>query len=71
MESINREEVIANPQGFDLIVNNHVRQECNGPYKYDGQENGKHKWAKPNTNMKVYWHGSAWDIFWGGVSPEN
>lgn len=52
-------------------MHNHVRSLCNGTYKYDGKENGKHKWAKPNTNQKVFWHGSAWDIFWGGLSPEN
>lgn len=67
-------EVTANPGRYKLCLSGHIRDQCNGLYTYDGKENGKPAWKKPGS--KVFWtfwggRGHTWDIYWGGISPEN
>jgi len=60
-----------NPSGFNInLKGHHDHPDSNGTYEYDGEENGKPKWAKSGTNMKLFWTGSSWDVSWGGFSPE-
>lgn len=67
-------EVMAEPERYNLCLSGHIRPDCNGVYTYNGKENGKDAWAK--TGSKVFWthwagRGHTWDIYWGGISPEN
>jgi len=77
------EEIAADPSAFAFTLSGHnSHPEMNGRYDYDGDENGKPKYAtnkglrrmkqdpKKAANMKVFWTGGSWDPFWGGYSPE-
>lgn len=70
------EEIQAEPDRYELHLHGHARQDCNGVYKYRGKENGKPCWGHHCGKAKVFWtfwngRGHTWDIYWGGVSPEN
>jgi hypothetical protein len=48
------------PQFFDLILSGHNdHPPMNGRYKFDGQENGKPKYAKGYLN--IFWTGGFWN----------
>lgn len=65
------QKVAENPSAYKLILEgHHDHPDCNGTYTHDGEENGKPKWAKSGTNMKLFWTGRSWDVYWGGFSPE-
>jgi hypothetical protein len=70
------DEVARDPEAYVLILSGHHEYpDCNGRYAYDGEENGKPKYAKsPGGSPKIFWtdwgRGAAWDIYWGGYSPE-
>merc|ERR1719359_1502161 len=71
--AINLDEVARAPASFALVLSgHHDHPDCNGRYTYDGEENGKPKWAKEGRggSPKLFWTGHSWDCFWGGYSPE-
>ena len=59
------EEVARSPESFALIVSGHTdHPQCNGRYAYDGEQNGKPKYAKvPGGAPNIHWTGSTWDIY--------
>ena len=63
--------VAKDPAAFTLVLSGHNdHPDCNGRYKYDGEENGKPKFAKtPGGMPKVFWTGGTWDCCWGGYCP--
>ena len=62
--------VAKEPSKFDLLLSGHTHQPCNGRYVFNGEENGKPKYQKQDSHIKVFWTGGTWDVYYGGYSPE-
>lgn len=63
-------KVAESPSAYYIILKGaHDRPEHNGTYVYDGEENGKPKWAK-DGKARIFWNRRSWDVAWGGYSPE-